>query len=872
MKNLVRLSKSIIFISVLSIITISHIYPQSLKWSWARSAGEAEIYQSVTDSLGNTIVLGTFMTQSLKFGNFEVTGIESGESINLYLVKYNSAGRVLWAVSIFGSDGGTQLKPVKLAVNIHGEIVVMGTCENTPDIQLNNATLRFVNTNENVFVAKYYKTGRLLWARAVSTAGGSYPVSRGADAVIDNSGVVYVTGNFTADTIRFGLQYLLGDSSGARLFFVKYNPSGIVDWAKTNQSDITGIGNIYGRFLAVNNDQIYLAGDYNGNRAFFFGSDTLALRGGENIFLVKYTSIGNFEWVRGYGGDLTDLPDQLKIDHEGNAYLVGVYNSPLIDFYGQTATNSGPDFDVFIVKLDPAGNPFWAQNVNTQMTSIKNTPGSDTKTNIDDENNFYIIAEYMGPSVLYNFVQRDNAEAGTRDIIVIKLDGIMGEFLWAQAGNSPGDNLINSAVFDRHGSIYLSGDVSINPLEYKDIDATNFVIADTIGIGNGGFYIIKINKEGNIHFARSKINAADNSMTGNSLSVDIFGNLFLTGTFIGVGTSLDGIPVTAAGDVGIYTAKFSYVTDISGNVFDEEGVPVTSGYVKLYGFTRFQRAPLSDSVLINGDGSYLFKDIPFGWYIIFARPESVDYPGFAQTYYPSAAHWDEASPILVISTVPITDRDIIVNNITERIGTAFLGGEIYEADSTNVFKSSKSVLKKLIKEVDVVLAGGRLKSDYEVIATAKTDENGDFAFYNIADGDYTILADIPGLPHEEMYYVTVSGGEFISNLDYLVGEEYLTKGEGGYTGIFEKTDKLADNLKIIPNPNNGSFNICIEDINTDSFVGFEIISVSGQSMYKQTIYNPGASNFVDIKNILSGVYIVKTTIGSKQYLNKLIVR
>jgi hypothetical protein len=875
MKNLAQLFRILIPVLLISLIKITDLYPQSPKWSWARSAGEAEIYQSVTDTLGNTIVLGTFTSASLKFGSFEVTGMSSGESVNLYLVKYNSTGRVLWAVSIFGSDGGTQLKPLKLAVNIRGEIIVMGTCEGTPDIQLNNATLKFNNQNTNVFIAKYFKTGRLLWANTVRTSGRGYPTSTGEDAVIDNSGIVYMTGHFNADTIkftRFGVQYLLGDSAGARMFLVKYNPYGFVDWAKTNQSDITGTGNIYGRFLSVDNDQVYLAGDYNGNIAFIFGSDTLSVLGGENTFLVKYTSIGNFEWVRSYGGDLTDLPDQLKVDHEGNIYLVGIYNSPLIDFYGQIVTNSGPDYDVFVVKLDPAGNPMWAQNINTQLTSVKNIPGAETKINIDDENNFYIITEYMGVSVLSNDFVRPNAEVGTRDIVITKLNRDMGDFLWAQAGNCPGDNLINSAVFDRHGSIYLSGDVSINPLEYKDIDATNFIIADTTGIGNGGFYIIKINKEGNIHFARSKINAADNAMTGNSLSVDLFGNLFLTGTFVGTGTNLDNIPVTDPLNIGIYTAKFSYVTDISGNVINEVGEPVTSGYVKLFGFTRFQRSPLSDSVSIIGDGSYLFKDIPLGWYIIFAKPGAVDYPGLAQTYYPSAAHWDEALPILVTSTEPITGRDIIVNNITERTGDAVLGGEIFEADTTSVFKSSKSVLKKAIEDVDVILAGGRLKSDYEIIAIAQTDENGDFAFYDVADGIYTIIADIPGLPHEEMYEVEIIGGEYISNLNYLVGEEYLTKGEGGYTGIFEDNDKLTDNFKILPNPNNGSFHIYLEKITAGSSLNFEIFSLTGQSLYKGTIHNPETSNFVNIKNIAGGIYFIRTTIDGNQDLDKLIIR
>ncbi len=874
MKNLARLSKCIIFIFLLSVVKVSLIFPQTPRWSWARSAGEAETYQSVTDSLGNTIVLGTFATLSLKFGNFEVTGIESGENNNLYLVKYNSAGRVMWAVSIFGSDGGTRLKPIKLAVNIRGEIVVMGTCENTPDIKLNNAILRFDNQNENVFVAKYYKTGRLLWARAVQTSSGGYPASIGSDAVIDNSGAVYVTGNFIGDTIRFsrlGLQYLLGDSAEARMFLVKYNPIGMVDWAKTCQSDITGIGNIHGRFLAVDNDQIYLAGDYNGNRAFIFGSDSLDIRGGENVFLVKYTSIGNFEWVRSYGGDLTDLPDQLKTDNEGNIYLAGVYNSTLVDFYGQNVTNSGIDYDVFIVKLDPAGNPMWAQSINTQLTSVKNTPGSDTKINIDNENNFYIIAEFMGPSVLYNFTQRDNAEPGTRDIIMAKLD-VMGQFMWSKSGNSPGDNMFNSVVFDRYGNIYLSGNVNIEPLMYQDIDATTVIIADTLGVNNGGFYIIKIDKSGDIHYARSKINAADNAMTGNSLSVDIFGNLYLAGNFAGTGTNLDNIPVSTAGDVGIYTAKFSYVTDISGNVFNEEGNPVTTGYVKLYGFTRFQRSPLSDSVSINIDGSYIFEDIPYGRYIIFAKPGANDYPRAAQTYYPGAAHWDEAEPILVTSAEPVTGIDIFVNNLIERAGDAFMGGEIYEADTTNIFKSSESVLKKGVKGVNVILAGGRLKSDYEVIAITQTDENGDFEFHDVADGVYTIIADIPGLPHEEMYDVEIIGGEYISNLNYLVGEEYLTKGEGGYTGIFENTDKLSDNLKILPNPNDGSFVLYLEDINAGSSIELEIFSVSGQSIYRETICNPGISNSIDIKNISAGVYVIRTTTGRNQYKNKLVIR
>ena len=476
----------------------------------------------------------------------------------------------------------------------------------------------------------------------------------------------------------------------------------------------------------------------------------------------------------------------------------------------------------------------------------------------------------MGISVLTNDYEQINAEENTRDIIIAKLNGQTGEVEWAKSGNSPGDNMFNSVVFDKAGSIYLSGNVNIDPLIYKDIDATSVIVTDTIG--HGGFYILKIDNTGDIRFARSKVNAMVDSIADKNISVDLFGNLYLVGSFVGAGINLNNIPVTTPGDMGIYLAKFSYVTDISGNVIDNGGNPVTDGYVKLYGFTRFQLLPLSDSVSINGDGTYIFEDIPLGVYIIFAMPGTNLYPNFAQTYYPSAAHWDEAETIHVITTDPVTGIDIIVNDLQGSIGDATLGGQVFEADTTSVFKSSSRIYKKLVKDVDVVLVGGTLKSTYNIIAITQTDEYGGFEFENIDNGDYGIIADIPGLPHDELYYVTVTGGQFISNLDYMVGEEWIYKGEGGYTVLPGNTDKLSKNLRICPNPNNGSFTINLENIDYDAPVSLEIVNTTGELIYKGIITNPDAVNHIDLSTIAKGAYILKVTVNDERYLKKLIVR
>ena len=124
------------------------------------------------------------------------------------------------------------------------------------------------------------------------------------------------------------------------------------------------------------------------------------------------------------------LPDKLIIDHDNNVYFIGVYNSPILDFYGQFVENLNiPNYNVFIAKIDGGGVPVWVENVNTQMTSIKNIGGSNTKTNIDGNNDFYLISEFMGSTVLLNDFMQTNAEDNTRDIFIVKYKGINGETL-----------------------------------------------------------------------------------------------------------------------------------------------------------------------------------------------------------------------------------------------------------------------------------------------------------------------------------------------------------------------------------------------------------------------------------------------------------
>src|SRR4030095_7856591 len=96
---------------LLTIITLSltianmQLFAQSFDWAWAKSAGgtSSESGKSVsTDLFGNVYLTGRFNSDSVTFGSFTLEN--AGLSGDIYLVKYDSNGDVLWARSVGGTN------------------------------------------------------------------------------------------------------------------------------------------------------------------------------------------------------------------------------------------------------------------------------------------------------------------------------------------------------------------------------------------------------------------------------------------------------------------------------------------------------------------------------------------------------------------------------------------------------------------------------------------------------------------------------------------------------------------------------------------------------------------------------------------------
>jgi hypothetical protein len=243
-------------------------------------------------------------------------------------------------VAQFGANGGG------IAVDHAGAVIVggvfAGTADFNPDPIKTNSLFsggRSAQPSTAGFVVKLTGTGAFVWAdcfQANMQSGGGVAAVR-----VDSANNVYAAGNF-AGPVDFdpGKGKLnLPTFGGSDVFVAKLTPAGALTWARSmGGSDNDGN---YSVGLAVDaHDGVYLTGNSStpiDGSAVHFGSYSVTGHGNEDVFVAKLDSAGNFQWAADMGGDGRDRGYGVAVDGSGKVYLTG--------FYGYYPTTGPADFD-----------------------------------------------------------------------------------------------------------------------------------------------------------------------------------------------------------------------------------------------------------------------------------------------------------------------------------------------------------------------------------------------------------------------------------------------------------------------------------------------------------------------------------------------
>ena len=354
---------------------------------WAKSFGGDyyDIANAIAvDAQGSVYVTGRYASTSINFGTSTITNT-AHYYYDLFLVKYDALGNEMWAQTAGGTmdDCGTAL-----TTDVDGNVYMTGYYK-SPILTIGNFSFGNAGSPyEDFFVAVYDPTGNCLRAYTYGSNGGEIATAIALDANKN----IYLTGGFSSPALHLGTFSLLLGTSIDNMFIVKLDSMGIVQWA--NSAGMASYN--YGSSLCVdNNDNIYVAGYYNG-QTITFGAYTLT-NAGQNthdIFLTKFKSTGIILWAKTAGGPQDDAPTSVVTDGT-NIFMTGTFSSPMLNFGTFHLTNVG-NHNIFVTEYDPMGNSIFAKSVRGSAYD----QGSALAT--DANNNLYVAGSNSSDTLVFD--------------------------------------------------------------------------------------------------------------------------------------------------------------------------------------------------------------------------------------------------------------------------------------------------------------------------------------------------------------------------------------------------------------------------------------------------------------------------------------
>ena len=486
-----NMRKIILFILVFSGLST---LTQAQNTEWAVSLGGPNSDKGIsigTDSLGFIYASGYFNT-SATFGAITLTNSPaSGNNKEVFIVKMDSVGNVLWAIAGGDQTGGCcDDRALGMHVTPDGYVYVTGTFWSS--FNIGSCSVSNGNSHDSSLLTKIDPNGNCVWARSFGANAGAgsgpncpYPIydadDHSYDVKVDGDGFIYITGFFSGISADFDAITLNNPNWGSTCaplgYVAKLDDNGDFIWAHKFDGIKDQRGSRDNRIAIDNFSNVYVVGGFEntGN----YGSIALTSIGEWDAFIFKMDKDGNFLWAKSVGSNKTDRANGIAIDYCDNVYVAGEYRNKMV-FSGANASNGTDTLshnkkrDVFVAKITTNGDWVWAKRARSEGTD------KPYQMSVDEDMQVY-LAGVAGDSLRFD----SNLFLSTGDTsdvaFVAQLDGSSStaNWVWAKLGGGPSnDDRAGDICEDGRGNLYAVGfyeqtadfdGVSLSSLGKKDI-------------------------------------------------------------------------------------------------------------------------------------------------------------------------------------------------------------------------------------------------------------------------------------------------------------------------------------------------------------------------------------------------------------------
>lgn len=279
-----------------------------------------------------------------------------------------------------------------------------------------------------------------------------------------------------------------------------------------------------GSTIVVDQDgYIYETGYYNEEANFGPYNTGFSYQSSKEVYVAKMDPDGNYLWVKNGLNYFDDRGLGLCVDESGFVYVTGTCWGGLEWGSLNVYNNSTYTDQIFIVKIDPAGNEIWMKNAGINEASYPYNDDHGQDLAADGNGNIYVTGFLSNNEDVMREAHFDvitvPMQANDSLAFVAKLD-VDGNWAWVETFDGIYASRDNACALDDEGNVYIIGSFTDDAL---------FGTSMLSSYGKQDIYVVKYNSDGVFQWVSQA--GSTKSDRGNGIIYGGDGHMYITGEF-----------------------------------------------------------------------------------------------------------------------------------------------------------------------------------------------------------------------------------------------------------------------------------------------------------------------------------------------------
>ncbi|HKQ73839.1 MAG TPA: SBBP repeat-containing protein [Blastocatellia bacterium] len=458
--------------------------------------------------------LNVYITGRTASTNFPTNGavqLSNRGGLDAFVAKLDTgSSQLVYSTYLGGADDDLGFG---IAIDSTGAAYVMGQTRST-NFNTRNPLQAANRGGIDAFVSKVSATGSTL---TYSTYLGGAGDDLALGIALDISGNAYITGFTSSNDYATQSPIQAVSKGGLEVFITKVfaDASSIVF-----NTYFGGNGSDVGNAIAVDSGgSCYVTGSTTSTNLPTRTPFQPVNRGTLDAFVAKFNASGSLIIYSSYlGGSFGEVGRGIAVDLAGNAFITGTtFSDNFTTTSGAFQTTNRGQGDAFVTRVNAAGTAL-------VYSSFLGGGGADEGAgiDIDDAGNAYIV----GNTASADFRTQSPLQAnnrGQQDAFVTKVNSTGSALVYSTYLGGQRSDVGNSIAVDNTGAVYITGSTG----SFNDFPLRN-PAQPTYGGSDLDAFVTKINAAGSALLASTYL-GGNLSEVGNSIAIDSFGNIYITG-------------------------------------------------------------------------------------------------------------------------------------------------------------------------------------------------------------------------------------------------------------------------------------------------------------------------------------------------------